>query len=84
MENGQFNIYVITTDSQQVVRLTQDAGNNESPSWSTDGSLIAFSSTREGVSRIYVMTVYGTDQRRLLTMPGEQTDPAWSPRMMNN
>jgi TolB protein len=59
--------------------LTRDAGSNESPSWSPDGSMIVFSSTREGRSRIYVMTAFGTDQRRLLTLPGEQTNPQWSP-----
>jgi TolB protein len=84
MRNGQFNIYVITTDGQSLVQLTQDAGDNEAPSWSPDGNLIAFSSTREGTSRIYVMTAYGTDQRRLLTLPGEQTAPNWSLRMMND
>jgi TolB protein len=29
------------------------------------------------------MTAYGTDQRRLLTLLGEQTEPDWSPRMGN-
>ena len=84
MENGQFNIYVFSVDGQQLVQMPQDAGNNESPSWSPDGSLIAFSSTREGASRIYLMTAYGTDQRRLLTLAGEQTGPAWSPSIMDN
>jgi len=41
--------------------------------------MIVFSSTREGASRIYVMTAFGTDQRRLLTLPGEQSNPQWSP-----
>lgn len=25
------------------------------------------------------MTAYGTDQKRLLALPGEQTNPKWSP-----
>jgi TolB protein len=80
MENGQINIYTIDVEGESpVLQLTHNSGNNESPTWSPDGSLIAFSSTREGPSRIYVMTAYGTDQRRLLSLPGEQTNPEWSP-----
>jgi len=63
--------------------LTNNAGNNESPTWSPDGSLIAFSSTREGSSRIYVMSSNGFEQRRLLSMSGEQTNPKWSPNIDN-
>ena len=31
-----------------------------------------------------VMTAYGTDQRRLLTLPGEQSNPKWSSSMNKN
>jgi TolB protein len=79
MEDGQFQIRVVDVGTKQSVRLTDNQGDNESPTWSPDGSLLAFSSTREGgKARIYVMTIAGTDQRRLLTLPGEQTCPAWS------
>jgi TolB protein len=71
-------------DGTGPVQLTHDAGSNESPTWSPDGSLIAFSSTREGPSRIYVMTAFGTEQRRLLELPGEQTNPSWSPDVTSN
>ena len=85
MANGEINIYVIDADgSGDPVQLTQGQGKNEAPSWSPDGSLIAFSSTRGGLSRIYVMTAYGTDQRRLLSLPGEQFNPAWSASAVNN
>jgi TolB protein len=83
--NGHFNIILIGIEGGNPIQLTNETGDNESPTWSPDGSLIAFSSTREGgVSRIYVMTSYGTEQRRLLTMPGEQTNPKWSPNNIGN
>ena len=79
MEDGCFEIKVVDVGTKKCVQLTEKNGDNESPTWSPDGSLIAFSSTREGgQARIYVMTVAGTDQKRLLTLPGEQTTPEWS------
>jgi TolB protein len=82
--SGGNNIFVIGLDGQDPVQLTYDSGNNEAASWSPDGSLIAFSSNRDGPSRIYVMTAYGTDQRRLLVLAGEQTKPKWSTNYLNN
>jgi TolB protein len=83
MNNGVIDIFTINSDGGEPVQLTENQGSNEAPTWSPDGSLIAFSSTREGKSRLYVMTAYGTDQRRLLTLPGEQSNPKWSPNMLN-
>lgn len=83
MQNGHLDIVVINTEGGRPIQLTSNQGDNESPSWSPDGSLIAFCSTREGgVSRIYVMTAFGTDQRRLLTLPGKQSHPEWSPNVL--
>ena len=85
MLKGRFRIiiFVIGVDGEGPVQLTHNEGDNESPSWSPDGNLVVFSSTREGPSKVYVLTAYGTDQRRLLSMKGEQTDPEWSPRIVN-
>ena len=83
-EDGRHNIFVIDVESQERLQLTREAGDNEGPSWSPDGSLIVFSTNREGPSRIYVMTAYGTDQRRLLAMRGEQTNPKWSMNDFSN
>jgi TolB protein len=82
--DGWHHIFVIGLDGEDPVQLTYGSGDNEAPSWSPDGSLIAFSSTREGPSRIYVMTAFGTDQRRLLVLTGQQTNPKWSRSHTNN
>ncbi len=79
---GESNIFTIGANGEGLLRLTEGSGgDNETPSWSPDSNLIVFSSTREGASRIYVMNRYGRDQRRLLTMKGEQFSPQWSPEI---
>jgi TolB protein len=80
-EYAQTNICLISPDGKGPIQLTRNTGNNESPTWSPDGSMIAFDSTREGASGIYVMNTNGSNQRRLLVLEGEQTNPSWSPRL---
>jgi Tol biopolymer transport system component len=46
---------------------------------SPGNGLIAFVSTRDGTSEIYVMNPDGTEQRRLTVNPAEDVSPAWSP-----
>ncbi len=82
MDKSGLNIRVIGTDGSGLVQLTQNGGDCESASWSPDGSLIVFSTNREGTSRIYIMTAYGTDERRLIDLPGKQSEPKWSGNVM--
>lgn len=79
IDGNQIDIFVMMLDSGMPVQLTANAGDNEDPSWSPDGSMLAFMSTRENsVPRIFVMNASGTDQRRLLSLNGKQTQPDWS------
>jgi TolB protein len=81
IEKNRIDIYLILLESGpgMPVQLTRDQGDNEDPCWSPDGNLIVFSSTRDGQgAALFVMTAAGTDQRRLMKMPGRQTQPRWS------
>ena len=49
------------------------------PSWSPDGSLIAFSYSGSGNLDIYVMPASGGDHIRLTDTPADETFPRWSP-----
>jgi Tol biopolymer transport system component len=49
-----------------------------SPSWSPDGSRLAFVSNRSGDEEIYVARADGTGVTRLTSLPGPDLSPAWS------
>jgi TolB protein len=48
-------------------------------SWSPDGSQIAFSSTRDGNTEIYLMNLDGSHVVRLTNNPTSDKEPSWSP-----
>ena len=75
---GELNIFVVNVDGSGLVKLTGNSGNNESPSWSPDGQMIVFTSSRQGQKKLYTMNVTGKNQRQLLSMGGEQMQPFWS------
>ena len=49
-----------------------------SPSWSPDGTRLAFVSGRSGDEEIYVASTDGSGVRRLTRSPGPDLSPAWS------
>ena len=65
-------------------RMETPAGGTERihnwlPSYSPDGTQLAFNSNRDGNIEIYIMNVDGTGTRRLTNHPGIDTSPTWSP-----
>ncbi len=81
IEKGKINIFTIplTPEPGMPTQLTKDSGSNEDPCWSPGGNLIVFKSDREGGrAKLFVMTAAGTDQRRLVSLNGEQSQPDWS------
>jgi TolB protein len=77
MDAGKMNIYTCDINGSDIIQLTSNAGNNEKPSWSPDGSLIVFSSDRTGSNQIYIMRRDGGGVTRI-TKGGDNTAPTWS------
>jgi Tol biopolymer transport system component len=67
------------SDGDDQINLTFSTSRDRLPTWSPDGSRIAFVSDRDGNSEIYVMNADGTRQRRLTINVGSDSFPAWSP-----
>ncbi|HLK59086.1 MAG TPA: hypothetical protein VKU00_21170 [Chthonomonadaceae bacterium] len=76
--NGNLEIYVMNADGSNLTRLTHSSATDESPTWSPDGSKIAFNRFYSGHSGIYVMNADGSNQKQLTDNP-QDNSPAWSP-----
>ncbi|HUT15915.1 MAG TPA: hypothetical protein VMY98_06690, partial [Anaerolineae bacterium] len=77
--DANWDIWVMRGDGSDPRRLTEDPGNDLSPTWSPDGKRIAFVSDRDGNKEIYVMNADGNEQIDLTRDPSEDWTPAWSP-----
>src|SRR4051794_9341968 len=73
--NGS-DIFLMNADGSNVQRLTS-TGLDSEPTWSPDGSQIAYVSRRNGLyTELYAMNTDGTNVHRVLDMPA--FDPQWS------
>ena len=63
----------------KLARLTRDAARAEWPSWSPDGTLLAYASNRTGNSEIYVRRGEGGQDVAITNDPAEDVQPAFAP-----
>ena len=75
----EWQLYVISADGSGETRLTFDGTVNVSPTWSPDGTRIAFQSDRDGDPDIYVVNSDGTGLSQLTDNERPDLLPAWSP-----
>jgi tricorn protease-like protein len=73
------DIWAANADGSGETQLTIDPAVDSHPSWSPDGTRVAFASERDGSVEIWVMNADGTGQVQLTDDPAGSTKPAWSP-----
>jgi Tol biopolymer transport system component len=77
---GDKEIFVMDSDGTNLVQLTNNTAGDFDPTFSPDGTQIAFESTRDGNSEIYTMNPDGTHQtNRSKKASTADFSPAWSP-----
>lgn len=74
----QIDIFIVNADGTGKRNLTQHPALDGGGSWSPDGKLLAFTSSRDEGWEIYVMGL-ATGKVRQLTHLGFAADPDWSP-----
>src|SRR2546430_113950 len=75
---GQYDIWLMNTDGS-VQLLTDHLAQDDWPSWSPDGTKIAFATNRDGNDEIYVMNADGTNAVNVTKSAFADDGPAWSP-----
>ncbi len=83
---GNTDIFVVDLTLRTAIRLTDDPTQDTSPTWSPDGSMIAFQTGRwahgaafaqDGHSEIAVMNADGSDVRRATNDCVDDYNPTW-------
>ena len=73
----QVDIFIMNADGSRQQNLTEHPAVDVDPSWSPDGTFIAFASGRDGVLDIYTIEIETRKVRRL-TKDTHSVNPHWS------
>lgn len=75
---GVSNIWIVRTSGGDPVQVTQ-GGHDNSPAWSPDGKTIAFLSSRDGTSQVYLLSMEGGEAKKLTQLSTGADLFHWSP-----
>jgi len=79
---GNIDVYTVSAAGGDAKRVAGDVGklsHEESPSWSPDGKLLVFSSTRNDKQQLYIVPAEGGEAKPLTADNSMNAHPAWSP-----
>jgi TolB protein len=67
----------MNADGSNQTRLTNNTVHELGPSWSTDGTKVAYTRTLGRNNEIYVMNADGSNQTNVTNNSSPELDPAW-------
>lgn len=82
--DGNFELYLMSSDGLDVTRLTNSIEDELNPAWSPDGTQLAFDRTSdpptgEQERHLYAITLADMAVRQLTNGPDNDSHPSWSP-----
>ena len=77
--SGNFDIYVVDTNGENLRNLTNHPARELEHAWSPNGRFLAYVSNRDRDFKIYVMDTRTGEHRRLTDHHEREWAPAWSP-----
>ena len=72
------NVWIVSTAGGEAMQVTQ-SGHDNSPAWSPDGRTLAFLSSRDGNSQVYLLSMEGGEAKKLTTLSTGADLFQWSP-----
>jgi len=72
------NVWVMSTSGGEATQLTQ-SGHDTAPAWAPDGKALAFLSSRDGNSQVYLLSMGGGEPKKLTTLSTGADLFQWSP-----
>ena len=78
-EESLSQIFVMSADGQNLIKISQGGFPDDDPAWSPDGNQIAFVSERDGRQQIYLMNTDGSSPQNISNGLSDDWGPAWSP-----
>ena len=72
------NVWIVPANGGEERQLTR-SGSDSRPRWSPDGKQIAFLSSRDGATEIYVMPVHDGEASRVTFLSTDVDNEIWSP-----
>ena len=73
------NIWVVSTAPGSQSRQLTQSGHDTRPQWSPNGKSIAFLSSREGATQVYVMPAQGGNAKKITSLSTGADNEKWSP-----
>jgi dipeptidyl aminopeptidase/acylaminoacyl peptidase len=72
------NIWIVPAAGGAAIQLTQ-SGHDSAPTWSPDSKTLAFISSRDGNSQLYVLSMEGGESHAITNLAGGADLVKWSP-----